>query len=144
MSIAKLQKNPLYRHSHPGLAVRHMCGLTLCGALGLTATAGPPSPPLPVGPTTLFPRVLRDCIGHFLVGPLVRLSVTKLFENLFIALLRSLKRGEETFGSKQLFKKFFSKKIVYLSICQTFFEDANTRNLGLMTLFFSNIEYILF
>ena len=25
MSIAKLQKNPLYCHSHPGLAVRHMC-----------------------------------------------------------------------------------------------------------------------
>ena len=25
MSIAKLQKNPVYCHSHPGLAVRHMC-----------------------------------------------------------------------------------------------------------------------
>ena len=24
MSIAKLQKNPMYCHSHPGLAVRHM------------------------------------------------------------------------------------------------------------------------
>ena len=26
MSIAKLQKKPVYCHSHPGLAVRHMCG----------------------------------------------------------------------------------------------------------------------
>ena len=25
MSIAKIQKNPVYCHSHPGLAVRHMC-----------------------------------------------------------------------------------------------------------------------
>ena len=50
-----------------------------------------------------------------------------------------LKVREETFESKQLVQMSFLKKKVCQSVCPTFFfESADARDVGLVTLFFTD------
>ena len=80
------------------------------------------------------------------VGPSVRRSVgrsdgpslTKSFLRRFIAFLMALNGREETWRSKKSFQNAFEKKnkLFCPSVCLTFFESANARDLGLMFITF--------
>ena len=92
----------------------------------------------------MFLKVLREFINHykpFLVGQ----SVGSLLVNFHPLVCRSvglvvyLKVGLKalycTFFDRNSYFKCLSKKIVCLSVCLTFFESADARDLGLITLF---------
>ena len=57
--------------------------------------------------------------------------------SIFLKHILYLNDRKEILSSKQLFlRSFWRKKIVCLSVCLPFFESADARDLGLMTLFF--------
>ena len=87
----------------------------------------------------LSSRVLRDSISHFVgppVGPSVRNKVVfKAFYRFFDG--SEWRREEKKLGGvKSLIKSAFEKNKFCPSVCLTFFESAEARDLGLMTLFY--------
>ena len=74
---------------------------------------------------------------HWLVGRAVGLFVHHLFYRIFIAFLCLEIVEKKLGGVNSCFKCCFEIKLfVCLSACLTFFESADARDLGLMTLFF--------
>jgi len=86
-----------------------------------------------------FSRVLRDSISHIRsVGPSVCSSVGPSVTKLFIRRFRHFK---DLLANSKILLKILACLPVCLLICSTFCENADARDLGLMTLFLSEMHF---